>query len=71
MILRPEIDTNELAKIIKNDFEIDSHQADEINVNKLFDGLFALANTWVPTLEEHDYEEFFVALTLKINDSNT
>jgi hypothetical protein len=33
MILRPEIDTNELAKIIKNDFEIDSHQADEINVN--------------------------------------
>ena len=55
IILRPEIDSDNLSKMIRNDFEIDSDHANEIVVNKLFDGLFALVNSWVPTIEQTDY----------------
>jgi hypothetical protein len=41
--------------MIRNDFEIDSDHANEIVLNKLFDGLFGLVNSWVPTIEKTDY----------------
>jgi hypothetical protein len=71
MFLRPGINSDDLDKIVRNDFEIDAGIAKEIDTNKLFDGLFALANLWVPTIEESDYVSFFVMLSLMINDSNT
>ena len=71
MILRPEINSDDLDKIVRNDFEIDAKTAKEIDKYKLFDGLFALANSWVPDTEETDYVSFFAMLSLMINDSNS
>jgi hypothetical protein len=85
MILRPGIDSDDLTKIIKEDFDNDSQdkvEADEargdnqppkinetLDEKKLFDGLFELADTWCQNIDEYEYKEFFKTLEFRMKYS--
>ena len=96
MILRPGIDADELQKVIKEDFEMDSldkakinegddpsaqekaqqefeaqapKQYDYLDHDKLYEALFALADTWCPGIDEFEYKEFFFQLKYRLTYS--
>ena len=85
MILRPGIDSDDLTKIIKEDFDNDSQDkaeteeakgdsqppklTDYLDEKKLFDGLFELADTWCQNIDEYEYQGFFKQLEFRLKYS--
>ena len=66
-ILRPNIDIEELQKLIKEDYDRDNgnNQQDTIDSDKLYDSLFELADLWWPNIDENEYKDFFEALKFR------
>lgn len=83
MILRPGIDSDELTKFIKEDFDNDSQDKSEaepvdgqppklqdyLDEKKLFDGLFELCDTWCQNIDEYEYQGFFKQLEFRMKYS--
>ena len=85
MLLRPTIDSDELTKFIKEDFDNASQDKSEteegkgdsqppklqdyLDEKKLFDGLFELADTWCQNIDEFEYQEFFKQLEFRMKYS--
>jgi hypothetical protein len=79
-ILRPLIDAEELQKIVKDDFDQDSMDKenndkdeggmpkvyDYLDMDKLYNALFELADSWCPNIDEFEYKEFFDQLTFNL-----
>ena len=85
MILRHNIDADELTKLLKEDFENDAmEKSEEADPNadsappkqpeflteaKLYDSLFELVDLWTVNIDEYEYQEFFKALTFRLQYS--
>lgn len=79
MILRPELDENDLDHLLKEDFDKDASGykpgdeeqptsiPDFIENSKLFDSIFELADTWCPNIDEFEYSEFINTLKDKLH----
>jgi hypothetical protein len=44
--------------------------ADSIDEKKLYDAIFELTDTWVPSINEMEYKNFLEVLTFKLKYSN-
>ncbi len=82
MVLRPGIELDDLTKIIKEDFDndcLDKNETDEKNqegqipkqndtltVQKMYDAVFELVDTWCPNVDESEYTGFIKGLQHKL-----
>ena len=63
MICRPGMEAEDLVRIVRNDFAIDSgDHSKEIGPDKLFEGVFTAADAFSPTVNEADYQQFILML---------
>lgn len=69
MILRPNIEPDDLQQTVKEDYEADNAN-DSITREVLYNSLFELADIWCPDIDEGQYRDFFEYLSFRFRYGN-